>query len=186
MGKMAFQEPAKMDVYISADSFVKGHLQTKSNIKIDGRVNGNISASGNVYVGSDALVDGNISGAEVQLAGIVRGNINVSGSLRIFSSAKLIGDVKAISVEIENGAQYKGNMAIGGHIDENAIGKAAEPSAPAAKEPAGEAKPDEKAQEPIAAVKVSAPAAKEPEKASGNGQPQKSVINVFKGNSSKK
>ncbi len=185
MGKAAFQEP-KMDVYISADSFVKGHLQTKSNIKIDGRVNGNISASGNVYVGIDALVDGNISGAEVQLAGIVRGNIHVSGSLRIFSSAKLIGDVKAVSVEIENGAQYKGNMTIGGHIDESAIGKA-EPSAPAAKEHAEEAKPDEKAQEPIAAVKVSAPAAKEPaEKASGNGQTQRPVINVFKSNSNKK
>ncbi len=185
MGKVAFQEPAaKMDVYISADSFVKGNLQTKSNIKIDGRINGNISASGNVHVGSNALVDGNISGIDVQVAGIVRGNIHVSGSLCIFSSAKLIGDVKAVSVEIENGAQYKGNMAIGGAIDESVIGKE-EPAAPAAKEPAEKAQPDEKVQEPIAAVKVSA-SAQSAGKASGNGQPPRPVINVFKGNNNKR
>lgn len=186
MGKVAFQEPAaKMDVYISADSFVKGHLQTKSNIKIDGRINGNINASGNVHVGSNALVEGNITGIDVQIAGIVKGNISVSGSLHVFSSAKLIGDVKAASIDVEDGAQYKGNMAIGGAIDEDAIGKE-EPAGGVAKEPAPAQSQGDK--ERAAAVKEPIPIAPAQKAAAENGkEPPKSqpVINVFRGNNKK-
>lgn len=183
MAKAVFQEPAaKMDVYISADSFVKGHLQTKSNIKVDGRINGNINAAGNVHVGTDAQVDGNVTGTDVQIAGIVRGNINVSGALHIFSSAKLIGDVKAASVEVEKGAQYKGNMAIGGPIEEAVANKDAVSDA-AVKVPAAVQQGSGK--EPEADVKAPAGVEQPAEKAvNENGREPAKIqpINVFKGN----
>jgi cytoskeletal protein CcmA (bactofilin family) len=180
MGKVAFQEPAaKMDVYISADSCVKGHLQTKSNIRIDGKINGNINAAGNVHVGSNALVEGNITGIDVQIAGIVRGNINVTGGLHVYSSAKLIGDVKAASVEVEQGAQYKGTMAVGGPIDENALGKDDTVSA-AAKEPASQPQAADK--EPAAAKEPAEKAAPENGKETAKNQP---IMNVFKNNHKK-
>jgi cytoskeletal protein CcmA (bactofilin family) len=173
MAKMGFREPAaKMDVYISADSVVKGHLQTKSNIKVDGKINGNINAAGNVHVGSNALVEGNIAGIDVQIAGIVRGNINVSGDVHVFSSAKLIGDVKAASVEIEKGAQYKGMIAVGEPIDEN-VGK----------EQANGTQPAVNAKEqPVAAVeKEPVTSVKEPEKAAAENQAKNQpVLSVFK------
>jgi len=53
--------PGKMDVYISAESIITGDLQTKSNIKVEGAVQGNVNASGNVHIGTNAKVDGNIS-----------------------------------------------------------------------------------------------------------------------------
>jgi cytoskeletal protein CcmA (bactofilin family) len=166
-----------MDVYISADSVVKGHLQTKSNIKVDGKINGNISAAGSVHVGSNALVEGNITGIDVQIAGIVKGNINVSGSLHVFSSAKLIGDVKASSVEVEKGAQYKGTITIGEPIDEN-VGKEQVNGS----QPAVNSKEHAAAAQPAAIEKEPAPV-KEPEKAAAeNGSQAKSqpIVSVFK------
>lgn len=114
MAKLGFQEPAgKMDVYITAESVINGDLQTKSNIKIDGRVTGSVTATGNVHIGGNAVVEGDISGIDVQIAGNVNGNVAASGGLLLYGSAKLTGDVKAASMEVEKGALYKGNMEIG-------------------------------------------------------------------------
>lgn len=121
MAKVSFQDvPGKMDVYISAESVITGDLQTKSNIKIDGRVNGNINASGSVSIGGSALVEGNISGTDIQIAGTVNGNISASGGLLLYGSAKLMGDVKAGSMEVEKGALYKGSMVIGELVKDGA------------------------------------------------------------------
>jgi cytoskeletal protein CcmA (bactofilin family) len=121
MAKPVFQETTgKMDVYISAESVITGDLQTKSNIKIDGRVQGNVNATGNVQIGSNALVEGNINGLDVQIAGNVNGNVIATGGLMLFGSAKLAGDVKAASMEVEKGASYKGNMVIGTEQKEGA------------------------------------------------------------------
>jgi cytoskeletal protein CcmA (bactofilin family) len=114
MAKTGFQEPSgKMDVYITAESVITGDLQTKSNIKIDGRVTGSVNATGNVHVGSNAIVEGNISGIDVQIAGNVDGNVSAMGGLLLYGSAKLTGDVNAASMEVEKGALYKGSMVIG-------------------------------------------------------------------------
>jgi cytoskeletal protein CcmA (bactofilin family) len=121
MAKTGFQETTgKMDVYISAESVITGDLQTKSNIKIDGRVQGNVNATGNVQIGGSALVEGNVMGVDVQIAGIVNGNVSATGGLVLFGSAKLSGDVKAASMEVEKGASYKGNMTIGPEPKESA------------------------------------------------------------------
>lgn len=121
MAKPTFQETTgKMDVYISSESVITGDLQTKSNIKIDGRVQGNVNATGNVQVGGSALIEGNVSGIDVQIAGIVNGNVTATGGLMLFGSAKLAGDVKAASMEVEKGASYKGNMVIGTEQKESA------------------------------------------------------------------
>jgi cytoskeletal protein CcmA (bactofilin family) len=121
MAKSSYQDnPGKMDVYISAESVITGDLQTKSNIKIDGRVNGNVNASGNVSIGGSALVEGNVTGVDVQIAGTVNGNISASGGLLLYGSAKLMGDVKAASMEVEKGALYKGSMVIGEPVKEGA------------------------------------------------------------------
>lgn len=115
MAKNLFQDNSavKMDVYISSESVINGDMKTKSNIKIDGRVDGNVESEGTVHIGSDAQVEGNVTGADIQIAGVVNGNVTAAGSLKLYSSSKLTGDVVAASMEVEKGALYKGGMVIG-------------------------------------------------------------------------
>jgi cytoskeletal protein CcmA (bactofilin family) len=103
----------KMDVYISEESIITGDLQTKSSIKIEGHVQGNVIAAGNVHIGGNAKVDGNITGMDIQIAGVANGNISANGELVLFASGKVGGDVKAAAMTIERGAFYKGNTVIG-------------------------------------------------------------------------
>ena len=101
-----------MDVYISAESQITGDLTTQSNIVVEGQVNGKITATGNVHIGSGAKVEGNISAADIQIAGTVKGNISSSGIIILFSGAQLKGDVRASGITIEKGAAFKGSTTI--------------------------------------------------------------------------
>jgi Integral membrane protein CcmA involved in cell shape determination len=101
-----------MDVYISAESAISGDLQTQSNIVIEGSVNGKVTASGNVHIGGNSKVEGDITAADVQIAGTVNGNIVSTGGLILFSGAKLNGDVKACGFTVEKGAYFKGSTII--------------------------------------------------------------------------
>jgi cytoskeletal protein CcmA (bactofilin family) len=104
--------PSGMDVYISAESAITGDLQTQSNIVIEGSVNGKVTASGNVHIGNNSKVEGDISAADIQIAGTVNGNIVSTGGLILFSGAKLSGDVKACGFTVEKGAYFKGATTI--------------------------------------------------------------------------
>lgn len=97
-----------MDVYISAESSISGNLQTQSNIVIEGQVDGSVSASGNVHIGANARVEGNITAADVQIAGVVNGNITSTGGIILFAGAKLTGDIQACGLTVEKGAYYSG------------------------------------------------------------------------------
>ena len=110
--RLAPSAKSGMDVYISSESIITGDLQTKSNIRIEGKVQGNVTVSGNIHIGPDAKVDGNISGVDIQIAGTVNGNITSSGELMLFNTAKLTGDVAAYGLTVEKGAYYKGSTTI--------------------------------------------------------------------------
>jgi cytoskeletal protein CcmA (bactofilin family) len=110
--RMAPSAKSGMDVFISSESVITGDLQTKSNIRIEGKVQGNVSVTGNIHIGPDAKVDGNVSGVDIQVAGVVNGNVTSTGELTLFATAKLTGDVKAYGFTVEKGAYYKGNTAV--------------------------------------------------------------------------
>lgn len=103
----------KVDFHISADSVISGDVQTKSSISVDGHIKGEINASGNVFIGKDAVVDGDISGSDIHIAGVVNGGISAAGELVLVSSAKVSGSIKAAGVRIEKETKYEGVISMG-------------------------------------------------------------------------
>ena len=69
LDKGAKMPTEKTEFRISAESVITGNIQTKSDIRVDGKVDGDISTSGNVYVGDAAQVNGNITGGDIHVAG---------------------------------------------------------------------------------------------------------------------
>lgn len=102
-----------VDAMIPRDTTFNGDIETKSNLRIDGHIKGNIVSTGNVAVGPEGHVEGSISGKEVSIAGKVSGNLNATGAVQLSSGARLIGDLLAISLLMEQGAYYKGTCIIG-------------------------------------------------------------------------
>ncbi len=98
---------------ISAESVITGSIQTKSDIRVDGQIKGDLDTSGNVYVGKTAKVDGNISGMDIHLAGVVNGQINAAGEVMLYADAQLAGDIKAAGIRVEKDTRYEGKISIG-------------------------------------------------------------------------
>jgi cytoskeletal protein CcmA (bactofilin family) len=121
----------KVDFHISFDSTISGNIKTKSDINVDGQVKGGICASGNVYIGSSATVDGNISGTDIHIAGTVNGDIDATGELVLNSSAKLTGNIKASGIRIEKDTKYEGSISVGMDNPKEFV-KPAKPETPAA------------------------------------------------------
>ena len=95
--------------YIEAGTNIKGNLESKGSLRLDGRLEGNINIAGNLEVSSGASVAGDhLEVDNLILHGEVRANVTAKGKITITKSGRLFGDVKASALDIENGAVFSG------------------------------------------------------------------------------
>lgn len=108
------------DASVPFESCFTGDIETKAGVRIDGSVKGNVTAAGNVTIGSDGSVEGTVTGKDINIAGSITGNVNSYGTVQMLCGAKLAGDMQASSIAIEQGAYYKGKCTITDKRAENA------------------------------------------------------------------
>jgi cytoskeletal protein CcmA (bactofilin family) len=105
--------PTGEQATIGKSLVVKGEVSGSESLYIDGKVEGTINLPGNrVTVGRNGQVAANILAREVVVLGKVRGNVNASDRVDIRSEGSLTGDVAAARISIEDGAYFKGGIAI--------------------------------------------------------------------------
>ena len=93
---------------IGPDVEINGPIKLKQGIIVYGRVNGDIITEGPIRISRDALVDGDIIGADIKIGGTVIGNINSNGQVLLGSSCVLKGDIVYKKLTIEDGAKFEG------------------------------------------------------------------------------
>ena len=87
---------------------LRGTLKSESNIKIEGKLNGEIKTKGDVIVAQTAEIDAKISAKNITVSGNVNGNIEASEQLEITESGKVFGDIIAHVLSIKPGAIFSG------------------------------------------------------------------------------
>jgi cytoskeletal protein CcmA (bactofilin family) len=88
---------------------VVGDLKSAGNIRIEGRVNGEIHAQA-VDVSPGALIDGSINALAIQIGGSVKGRVEAK-QVKIQNSGEMLGDVLYEALEIESGATPRAHSA---------------------------------------------------------------------------
>lgn len=99
---------ATFDTLIGANTEISGNVISKGIIRIDGKVTGNVSIQGDIFVGENAFIKGDVNATNVHVAGLIEGNISSSGTLKLISSSKLIGDIQVKSFVCEEGSIFQG------------------------------------------------------------------------------
>lgn len=95
--------------YLSADIEIKGNITFRSDMTIDGKVDGEISSSDAVLtLGENAEVHGEIKTRSVVVRGAVNGNITVADRCELRGNAELVGDLKAKQLVIEENVTLVG------------------------------------------------------------------------------
>lgn len=100
---------ALMDTIIGENTTIKGDIESDSSIKITGRVEGDIKASGDVIVLINATITGSVWAENLILAGTINGDVHVKNNLHLESTARLIGDMEVHSFVTDEGAVFEGN-----------------------------------------------------------------------------
>ncbi|MGI6086291.1 MAG: bactofilin family protein [Acetivibrionales bacterium] len=101
--------PLAMDTVLGEFTTFTGNIESEGSVKILGKVEGDIKASGDVYIEPTASVTGNIYGSNVYISGYIKGNVLSKGILHIMSQAKLYGDIEVNSIVTDEGAIFQGS-----------------------------------------------------------------------------
>ena len=98
---------------IGDGSVLKGNLKTSGNIRLEGKVIGDILSKSKVACGETSIVDGNVVAENAEIAGKVTGKVTVSELLILKSTASIHGDISTDNLIIESGANFNGACSMG-------------------------------------------------------------------------
>jgi cytoskeletal protein CcmA (bactofilin family) len=98
---------------IGRSSFVRGRITGSGSLEIAGRVEGEVSVSGDLTVDASGLVAANLSGRRLVIRGAVKGDLTASEAIVLEPGAKVVGDLHAARVAIAEGALVRGHVATG-------------------------------------------------------------------------
>jgi len=98
----------QVETIVGKGTCLKGVITAKGSVRIDGQLDGELEAEGDVVVGPTGILKANIKARKATLAGAVHGNVNVNDKLELLPTAKLVGDVNVGSIIIGEGALFQG------------------------------------------------------------------------------
>lgn len=98
---------------LSSDVEINGTLKFSNDLIIDGKIEGEVSSDGDLTIGENARIKGDVKTRSVTVFGKVTGNITVSDRCELKQNAELVGDITAGKLAIEEGATFMGSSAVG-------------------------------------------------------------------------
>lgn len=98
---------ANIDTLLGSSCTINGDIITKTSLKIDGSVNGNVTADGVVVVAERGNIKGDVKCKELVVFGAIEGTISTE-DLHLQPSAKINGEINTQSLQVEAGAVYQG------------------------------------------------------------------------------
>lgn len=93
---------------LSNDLCVIGEVYSDKDIRVDGRIRGNVRCQNKVVIGPDGHVEGDVESSIVDVMGKISGNIEVKEIVILRSTSLVEGDINAVCLQVEQGAQLLG------------------------------------------------------------------------------
>ncbi len=97
-----------INTILGKGSSVTGNLRINGFVRLDGDIDGNLETDGNVIIGDNARIRGDVKAKSVIISGIVVGNIIAQEGIKILSEASVLGDVISRKVQIDDKATFNG------------------------------------------------------------------------------
>lgn len=121
---------------IAPDVEITGTIKSNSSIRIEGKLEGELTCAADISVGKSATIKGNLVGSSVVIEGTIHGNITVKDKIEMKSTAKVHGDIVAKRLSVEDGVTFIGRSEV------NPAGSTGAGSASSSPAPAPEGRPE--------------------------------------------
>jgi len=104
---------SSVDVSIlSSGVKIEGKLYSEGNMRIDGKILGDVTVNGNLTLGDSATVEGEVKAMNVTLSGSIEGSVEANEKVILESGSSLVGDLSAKILVIEEGAKFNGKSSM--------------------------------------------------------------------------
>lgn len=101
------------DTSIGQGSQIAGTLKFEGTVRIDGKVEGEISATESVIIGDAAVVKAQVTADTVVITGQVTGDITAKRRVEIRAPGQLHGNITTPSLVIHDGVVFEGQCSMG-------------------------------------------------------------------------
>jgi cytoskeletal protein CcmA (bactofilin family) len=116
--KRVAEEISNSSNTIGKGTFLEGNVETYGNIRIEGKVTGNVKSKSKVALGPSSFVQGNVMAQNADLEGEVKGRIEVAELLVLKATAVIHGDIVTGKLVVEPGALFNGSCKMGAAVKE--------------------------------------------------------------------
>jgi len=97
---------------IAAHTRIDGALSAQGDLVIEGAVAGDVRTTGQLTLGAEAQVSGEIQARDVRIAGRLTHSVRAEGVIHLLASAEVCGDLEAGRVIIDDGALFEGRVKV--------------------------------------------------------------------------
>ncbi|HUU28104.1 MAG TPA: polymer-forming cytoskeletal protein [archaeon] len=98
----------KLNTIIGQGTVFKGECSVKGTVRVDGTIDGTLSASGIAILGKTGEIKGDLVVLNAVVGGRVNGSVIAEGRLELQSGARVDGDIKAKKLVVEEGVFFQG------------------------------------------------------------------------------
>jgi cytoskeletal protein CcmA (bactofilin family) len=98
---------------IGVGSEVEGTLRSSTDVRINGKIIGDLIVKGKVIIAEKGVVEGTVSAQNADIAGTIRGDLEIEERLVLKASSNIQGAIRTGRFVVEEGAQFEGSCAMG-------------------------------------------------------------------------
>lgn len=107
---------------IGKGTILTGNLETYGNVRVEGKVVGDIKTKSKAAFGHSSQVDGSVLAQNAEVAGHITGTVEISEVLVLKTTAVIDGDIITNKLIVESGAVFNGSCKMGVKSKEIKIG----------------------------------------------------------------
>jgi cytoskeletal protein CcmA (bactofilin family) len=117
MGERDLMQPGRqagMDAFLGKGSKVTGKLVFEGAGRIEGQVEGEITAQDTLTIGEGAVVNAKVTGTSIIIEGRVTGDVTARQRLELRTASRVQGNIATACLVVQEGAVFEGQCAMSG------------------------------------------------------------------------
>ena len=101
---------------ISQGTRIKGTIEAKGGLRIDGCIEGSVKTPGKVVIGKEGFINGDLECENADIEGKFSGKLKISGTLSLRSTAFIEGEAVVAKLAVEPGATFNATCTMRGGV----------------------------------------------------------------------
>ncbi|MFT4603468.1 MAG: cytoskeletal protein CcmA (bactofilin family) [Rhodothermales bacterium] len=98
---------------IGEGSEVEGTLKSSTDVRVNGRIKGDLIVEGKVIIADKGVIDGTMKAKSADIAGRIEGDIVIEDRLVLKATAEVEGSIRTGRLVVEEGAKFEGSCTMG-------------------------------------------------------------------------